>query len=269
MHTVATPALLLVLAAAFCCAPAASAGAVCEATSGRATAALVELYISEGCSSCPPADLQLRTLRRQLDANAVLVPLALHVSYWDQIGWKDVFAQARFDARQHALLTMGRRQVAYTPQFFVNGKEVREWRAALPAEIRRTNARPAPLTIQLQTSTAAATLLLDATVRATVSTTAAPAAGALYLAVSESGLLSPVRRGENSGVTLQHDDTVRLWLGPFALEQGHLRVHQQVPLPAAWRRDRLQAVAFVQGADGRIVQAVSTAQCLAPSAGML
>lgn len=277
MKPVAKPALLLVLAAAFCCASVSSAGAVCEATSGRTTAALVELYTSEGCSSCPPADLQLRTLRRQLDVSAVLVPLALHVSYWDQIGWKDVFAQTRFDARQHALLAMGRSQLAYTPQFFVNGKELRDWRAALPAEIRRTNARPAPLTIQLKTSTAAsgggATLLLDAAVGAAAGSAAGSAAGAaagaLYLAVSESGLVSPVLRGENGGATLRHDDTVRLWLGPFALEQGQRRVRQQVPLAAAWRGDHLQVVAFVQGSDGRIVQAVSTAQCLATSAGTL
>lgn len=258
--------LMLSLGASLCAASASYAGG-CEVKSGPATAALVELYTSEGCSSCPPADRQLSNLRRQLDANAVVVPLALHVSYWD-LGWKDVFAQKIFDARQSELLEKRRNKVVYTPQFFVNGNELRDWDAALPAEIRRTNAKPAPLTITLKSAlanvapapAAGATLLLEADVSAADARTA----GALYLAISESGLVSHVLRGENGGATLTHDDTVRLWLGPFPLAQGKIRVHQEVSLPAAWRSERVQAVAFVQSADdARILQAVSTAQCLA------
>lgn len=259
--------LMLSLGASLCAASAAYAGG-CEVKSGPATAALVELYTSEGCSSCPPADRQLSNLRRQLDANAVVVPLALHVSYWDRIGWKDVFAQKIFDARQSELLEKRRNKIVYTPQFFVNGNELRDWAAALPAEIRRTNAKSAPLTITLRSTpanaapapAASATLLLEADVSAADARTA----GALYLAISESGLVSHVLRGENGGATLTHDDTVRLWLGPFQLVQGKIRVRQEVSLPAAWRSERVQAVAFVQSTDdARILQAVSTAQCLA------
>ncbi len=264
------PILMLTLLASFCAASASYASGVCEVKSGPATAALVELYTSEGCSSCPPADRQLSNLRGQLDANAVVVPLSLHVSYWDQIGWKDIFAQKIFDARQSELLEKRRYKVVYTPQFFVNGDELRDWSAALPSEIRRINAKPAPVTISLKSTAgnpplktaAGATLLLDADVSAADPRTA----GALYLALSESGLVSHVLRGENSGVTLRHDNTVRLWLGPFPLTQGKTRVHQEISLPAAWRSDHVQAVAFVQNSDdAHILQAVSTAQCQAPA----
>lgn len=258
-------------AAAALCAACVPCAADCVVKSGPATAALVELYTSEGCSSCPPADRQLSALRSRLDANAVIVPLALHVSYWDQIGWKDIFAQKLFDARQRDLVERNRKNVVYTPQFFVNGGELRDWSTALPATIRRINATPAPLTITLKTSAVkpapagaqSAAWLLDADVAAATATNPATA-GALYLALSESGLSTQVLRGENGGTTLHHDDTVRLWLGPFPLDKGKAHVRQQVALPAAWRSDRLHAVAFVQGgADGRILQAVSSAQCTA------
>lgn len=252
------PAILSLGAAL--CAASSSYAAGCTVTSGPATAAVVELYTSEGCSSCPPADRQLSDLRRQLDADAVVVPLALHVSYWDQTGWSDVFAQKTFDARQSALLKNRHNKVVYTPQFFVNGQELRDWRTALPAAIRAVNATPAPLTITLKSTPAGAALQLDADVAAAEPRTA----GSLYVALSESGLVSHVLRGENGGATLRHDDTVRLWLGPFPLAQGKVHVQKTISLPAAWQRERVQAVALVQRADdARVLQAVSTAQCTA------
>ena len=244
--------------ATLCLVPASYAANGCAVKSGPATAALVELYTSEGCSSCPAADRQLNGLRRALDPAAVVVPLALHVTYWDQIGWKDVFAQKAFDARQAWLLESALHKVAYTPQFFVNGSELRDWRADLPAAVRRTNAVPAALTITLKTAAAdAGSLLLEATVNAPDQRTA----GALYVVLSESALVSQVLRGENRGAMLRHDATARLWLGPFALAGGSAHLRQQVALPTGWRRELLQAAAFVQGPDARILQAVSTAQC--------
>jgi hypothetical protein len=92
--------------------------AACDARSGPKTAALVELYTSEGCSSCPPADRQLSRLRQALDPAAKVVPLALHVGYWDYIGWKDPYAQAAFGERQNRLVHANQRRTVYTPQFF-------------------------------------------------------------------------------------------------------------------------------------------------------
>ena len=235
------------------------AGNACEVKSGAATAALVELYSSEGCSSCPPADRQLSQLHQTLDAQASVVPLALHVSYWDQIGWKDVFAQKIFDARQSNLLVGRKNHVVYTPQFFVNGTELRSWRDGLPDAIRTINAKPATVAITLKTNaTANNTVVVDADVNARDSKTS----GVLYLAISESALVSHVLRGENGGATLKHDDVVRVWLGPTALVQGKLHLRQEVNIPTTWNRQNLQAVAFVQDqGNGNVLQAVSTAQC--------
>ena len=115
--------------------PLAHAGGSCQVQSGPTTAALVELYTSEGCSSCPPADDTLRAIRHSAGPHAVVIPLALHVSYWDRIGWKDVFAQKTFDARQSSLVAAVGSKVVYTPQFFVNGREQRNWNMALSGAI--------------------------------------------------------------------------------------------------------------------------------------
>ena len=236
-----------------------AAGQRCAVQSGPQTAALVELYSSEGCSSCPPADRRLNALRKEAGAASLVVPLALHVTYWDQIGWTDPLAQAQFDSRQAELLRHQPRHVAYTPQFFVGGTELRSWDAQLPTAIRRINATGAPVNISLAaTPGPGGTLLLEAQAAAPDAQTG----GYLYLAVSESGIVSKVLRGENRGATLHHDAAVRLWLGPVALAQGHASLRREVRLPASWRPEQLQVVAFVQRADSSaILQAVSTAQC--------
>lgn len=254
------PVLLTVLATALTTGLPSYAGNTCEVKSGASTAALVELYTSEGCSSCPPADKQLSNLKRQLAPDAAVVPLSLHVSYWDDIGWKDIFAKKTFDQRQSELVAAQHSRVVYTPQFFVNGSEVRSWRGNLSQVIRQINATPAPVTITLKTSaTSTDKVVLDATVNAKDKSNVE---GDLYVAISENDLTSNVLRGENSGVTLHHDNTVRQWFGPISLSQGVARFHQDVVLPAGWKRDNLHAVAFVQAPnEGNVLQAVSTEQC--------
>ncbi len=191
------------------------AGNTCEVKSGTATAALVELYTSEGCSSCPPADKQLSRLTEQVGPGASVVPLSLHVTYWDAIGWRDIFAQKTFDARQSNLLEGKPNHVVYTPQFFVGGNELRTWRDTLPDTIRRINARPAPVAITLKTAAADnGNVSLDVQAQ---SAGAKKIDGDLYVAISENDLSSKVLRGENSGVTLHHDNTVRLWYSPIKL----------------------------------------------------
>jgi hypothetical protein len=237
----------------------ASGFAACDARSGPNTAALVELYTSEGCSSCPPADQQLRRLRQALDPAANVVPLALHVGYWDYIGWKDPYAQAAFGERQSWLVRSNQRNTVYTPQFFVSGTELRSWQGGLRDKVRQVNAQPAAAAIRVQASMAPnGALALNA--EATARSAAEPAV--LYLALAESGLASKVTRGENNGVTLAHDHVVREWIGPVRLTGGAARVQRDIPLPAAWSRARLEVVAFVQDQrTGSVLQAVSAQQC--------
>ena len=233
--------------------------AACDARSGPKTTALVELYTSEGCSSCPPAEKQLRSLRQALDPAAEVVPLALHVGYWDYIGWKDPYAQAAFGARQSWLVRSNQRKTVYTPQVFVSGTELRSWQSALRDRVRQLNALPAAAAIRVSASNAPdGALALDA--EATARAGAGPAA--LYLALAESGLVSKVTRGENSGVTLAHDHVVREWIGPIRLTGGTARVQRDIALPATWSRARLEVVAFVQDErSGEVLQAVSAHQC--------
>lgn len=253
------PPALTIFASAICIALPAYAGTACEVKSGATTAALVELYTSEGCSSCPPADKQLGQLSRQSGTQAVVVPLALHVSYWDAIGWKDPYAQKTFDLRQSALLANRKNHIVYTPQFFVNGNELRAWRSDLPAAIRAINSKPAALDMQLKMAGTGGNVL---TLTADVLAREQKATGALYVALTENALTSAVSRGENSGVTLRHEHVVRAWFGPLPLVQGGASWQQRIALPAEWRREQLQAVAFVQDArDGNVLQAVSTASC--------
>jgi hypothetical protein len=230
----------------------------CNVRSGPKTAALVELYTSEGCSSCPPADRQLSRLRRALDAAAEVVPIALHVGYWDYIGWKDPYAQDSFGERQSWLVYINREHTVYTPQFFVGGAELRSWRSTLADQVRQLNDLPAAADIRVQARVVAKDkLVLNA--EATVRAAAEPA---LYLALAESGLSSSVRRGENSGATLAHDHVVREWIGPVRFSAGSAKLQREIALPPAWKRANLELVAFVQDLrTGSVLQALSANQC--------
>jgi len=194
------------------------------------TPVLVELFTSEGCSSCPSADDALSWLAKEQPVDGVeVIPLALHVDYWDYIGWSDPFAQRAFVERQEAYARKG--GDVYTPQMVVQGDAsfVGGKAAALKAlEARR--GQPAQA------------VKLEAKVeRGVLSATASSASGTVWIAVTESGLESKVQRGENAGRTLSHDAVVRRLVkgGTLSLE-----------LPKTWKRERLAVVAFVQDADG-------------------
>jgi hypothetical protein len=231
----------------------------CEAQSGTNTAALVELYTSEGCSSCPPADRQLSRLRQALDPTAVVVPLSLHVDYWDYIGWKDPFAQGEFAKRQTWLAHANQQGFVYTPHFFVGGTELRSWPGDLRDVVWRLNAQPADAQIHIEASVASDDAL---TVTADAKTRVPGDRADLYLAVTENGLVSKVTRGENGGVTLAHDHVVRAWIGPIPLAGGEGRVQRQITLPASWNRSQLAVIGFVEDrGSGRVLQAVGAQHC--------
>jgi hypothetical protein len=233
--------------------------AACDARSGPKTAALVELYTSEGCSSCPPADRQLSRLREALDPAAEVVPLALHVGYWDYIGWKDAYAQDVFGERQSWLVRANRQKTVYTPQFFVGGTELRSWQRTLPDRVRQVNMLPAAAAIRIQaglTASGALALRVEASARPGIG----PAA--LYLALAENGLVTRVTRGENGGVTLAHEHVVRDWIGPIRLAAGAAQAEREIALPAGWNRAQLDVVAFVQDErSGSVLQALGAQQC--------
>ena len=117
--------------AALSCAASAQQQAVLQ--SGPERVALIELYTSQGCSSCPPADQWLSRLKGHAALWRKVVPVAFHVDYWDYIGWRDPFARPGFGKRQRRYAMEGGTRTVYTPGIFLNGKDWRGWtREALP-----------------------------------------------------------------------------------------------------------------------------------------
>jgi len=238
--------------------PPAAAGAQCSARSGAATVALVELYTSEGCSSCPPADRWLSgTFRGGADAQKAIA-LAFHVDYWDRLGWKDRFATAAYTDRQYAAMRANRETFVYTPQVLVQGRDLRGWRdlGRDAAPIAAINARPARASVELDAATTHRSLAVKAAVRIP---DAADRAGArTYVALVESGLASDVRAGENSGAHLVHDHVVRALRAGAAVDQGGTGLTEiALPWPAEAGRDAT-VVAFVQNAaTGDVLQALA------------
>lgn len=232
---------------------------VCGVSSGQQTAALVELYTSEGCSSCPPADAWLREAPGARYRSDQLVPLALHVPYWDYIGWKDVLAQPAFAERQSWLVGLNGHRTVFTPHFFVSGSEVRDWQGGIDAEIRRANARPAAVRIVIDA------VLSRPGVLAVSAEATAPASASeleLYLAVTEDKLISAVSAGENRNAILRHDHLVRTLVGPLSIPGGRIAERRELSIDPSWQVAQLGVAAFVQDRrSGRVIQAVTTAPC--------
>src|SRR5258706_10001900 len=103
------------------------AGNACTATSGATVPAVVELYTSEGCDSCPPADRWVASLKDEA-ARGKVIPLAFHVDYWDYLGWKDRFGDPVYSARHREAASRGGAKVIYTPQVLLDGREFQQWR---------------------------------------------------------------------------------------------------------------------------------------------
>jgi hypothetical protein len=252
-------ALTLILAALM---PQALA-ATCSAQSGPHTAALVELYTSEGCDSCPPADRWLQGLGTQGFAPGRVVPLSLHVNYWDYIGWKDPYALQRFSDRQRRLAQVLRARVVYTPQVMLQGADFRRWHAAGAFEdaVAKINARAPAAHIALSLEGGRPHALLTQ-VRAQLLDAAQAQDAALYLASYENKLVSSVAAGENRGRTLSHDYVVFEWLGPIAFTAGKIDETRALPLLPKAVPAHSGVAAFVQNRrTAEVLQALMLPAC--------
>jgi hypothetical protein len=247
---------IALLLASLCVAVDAGA-AQCKAVSGSHTAALVELYTSEGCSSCPPADRWLSSLK-----SPSVVPIALHVDYWDYIGWKDPYAKREFSLRQRKLTQLQRLALVYTPQVMLQGRDFRGWGTpAFDAAVARINARPAAAHISLEIL-AQEPRALRVRVDARLSQAAAPGLPSLYVASYENRLESRVMAGENRGRTLLHDYVVMEWQGPLDLAAGRLDAERLLPLLPGAVPTNSGVAAFVQDRrTGEVLQALMLPAC--------
>jgi hypothetical protein len=232
--------------------------AQCVSESGPSTAALVELYTSEGCSSCPPAERWLGSLGKRYPGTAV-VPLALHVDYWDYLGWKDPYAKREFSVRQRKLSRLQRMALVYTPQVMLQGRDFRGWGTkAFDEAVERINFEPAKARLKLTVLEADAKGL-EVEARAELVQPAGDAV--LYLTAYQSRVESKVMAGENRGRILTHDHVVLEWLGPF--EMGQQRVERRtLPLLPGATAANSGAAAFVQDRrTGEVLQALLRPSC--------
>ena len=241
----------------------------CRAVSPPYTVALIELYTSQGCSSCPPADQWLSRLQ-PLETPLHAVPLALHVGYWDYIGWKDPFARKEFNERQRRLAGHNGSGTVYTPEVFVAGSELADWghRDQFAAALKAVNARTAQADIDLQAHWMARAAGDPHDQRLAVQVRWSADASArnpqLLLAVKRSGYLTDVRAGENSGSRLRNDHVVRAWDGPYSSQRQPLMT--EILVPADTGDATLVAIAQ-DGSSGAVLQTLELAlgSCEAPA----
>ena len=202
--------------------------------------ALVELFTSEGYSSCPPADDLLGVIAFEARQKGQRIyPLAFHVDYWDDLGWPDPFSDRAFSRRQHTYAQVFDPSRVYTPQMIVNGTDafVGADRERARKSIRTALSRPAPVAVALRSVTWGADSL---TVEYEVS--GAPSGALLHIALVERGLVTRVPRGENAGRTLRHENVVRA----FETVPGGGRGRVALRPPASVVRANASVVGYVQ-----------------------
>jgi len=227
---------------------AAQESAPCSARSGATAPTVVELYTSEGCNSCPPAERWVSGLA----ASDGVVALAFHVDYWDGLGWKDRWAQAAYSQRQVASQRTTGARFAYTPQVVVDGRDTPDWPHRDAAALAATRHAAAPVALELDGQHGAVALRVTP-----VTPSSEPWTG--YLAVVDDGLVSRPDAGENRGAVLKEDGVVRS-LQPWRVA-GTGAQPLTFTLPAApppGTRRRIVAVATA-GEGGRPIQAVTLA----------
>ena len=267
---------LLLVALAFA---AASRGA----RAGPPTPILVELFTSEGCSDCPPADALLEKLTASQPISGVeIIGLGQHVDYWDRLGWKDRFSSAALTSRQQLYGARFNIDTIYTPQMVVDGRVAfvgSDTNAARRAIERALTSPHGVVRIDIDSNVGRpfqgrqnlqdrqdgdperVALHLTERVALQVTVSDLPRLGRgdradIVVAVTEGDLRSDVKRGENHGRTLTHAAVVRYMatIGQ-AVSDGVSSARADIPLAADWQRDRLKLVAFVQELRGRAILA--------------
>ncbi len=237
--------------------------AECTAHSSEHRVALLELYTSEGCNSCPPADRWLNALRDRGVGPRQVIPLAFHVDYWDYIGWRDRFAQPEFSQRQRLIAARNQASFIYTPQFVLDGRDIRRpWLDGnLAKHLDQINDQASlfDITAELYPRHKSAKLAIHAKNRDRRN-------AHLYIALYENGLSSEVRAGENAGKRLYHQHVVRQFFGPLTVAPGaNLERDVSFDLAGYGTRDNLGLAIFAEAeGSGATMQAMALPFCSEP-----
>jgi hypothetical protein len=241
-----------------------AAAALCAAESGARRVALLELYTSEGCDSCPPADRWISALpARGLDPERV-VTLGFHVDYWNYLGWNDPFAKTEYSIRQRAASQRNKARVVYTPQLLLNGADYRRgnFKDDFADRVNTINQKQPGARISLKLATGSAgELSVQGAVA--VADAAQKTAAQVHLAVYENNLANAVTSGENRGKQLRHDFVVRVLAGPFPVgPTGEVMFTHRFRLDTSWKSADLRVVSFVQNEiTGDVLQALALPVC--------
>jgi len=230
--------------------------AECSAKSGAQTVPLLELYTSEGCSSCPPADKWMSSIKTDK-----VTPLAFHVDYWDYIGWKDRFSKAEFSDRQRKTAAFGGAGYVYTPQFVMNGRDFKGWdNSRLNESIETTQKFASRANLSLNAVTEAnGDITLKANAQAVKPADAKNTD--VFIALYENKLVSQVKAGENSGRELKHDYVVREFFGAYQISNQN-EFSKNFTLKPEWKGRDAGAVIFVQNSQtGEILQSLALKFC--------
>jgi hypothetical protein len=209
---------------------------------------LVELFTSEGCSSCPPADKLLADLdQNQPIKGAQVIALSEHVDYWNRLGWKDPFSSAEFSRRQSEYARAFGGKDIYTPQMVVDGQAefVGSNLAAARAAILKAALSPKAnigLTIK---SSSPKSVTLAVQVENIPAISSGDTADVM-LAITESGLSSNVSKGENSGRKLAHSAVTRKLVKIGSISGNSFSAERTIDLDSNWKRENMKAVAFAQ-----------------------
>ena len=222
---------------------------------GKTVPVLVELFTSEGCSSCPPADEVLARLEQtQPVAGVEVIALSEHVDYWNRLGWADPFSSPIFSERQGRYADAFGRDGVYTPQMVVDGRA--EFVGSNMSRARDAIARAARLpkaTIHLTRNGGAQGDVIPLTVKIEGLPETSGDTVEVLLAVTESGLRTDVPRGENAGRKLSHAAVVRKLEVIGSVKGANFTDAPVVRMEKGWKRDRLRAVIFAQERGSRKV----------------
>lgn len=266
MPLLSAVALSLAVLPSLAASPSLTGKLACEARSAATRTAVLELYTSEGCSSCPPADRWVSALPANGFSADRLIPLAFHVDYWDQLGWPDRMAKAQFSSRQRIQAQRNRANLVYTPQLLLNGADYRYSSSGGGFEdrVRTVNLLPAAADLHVVQRPTSAGVEIKLDVR--LAQSALGQVTQTYFAITENRLQSSIKAGENQGKVLNHDFVVRELVGPLLTgSDGRLQWNSELALPRDWKRVDLAFTAFVQDTrSGDILQALHAPLCANP-----
>ncbi len=229
------------------------AGTPADTTPAARTPVVVELFTSEGCSSCPPADALLMQLDAQSPPAAEIIALGEHVDYWNRLGWKDRFSSSDYTRRQERYASRFHLDSAYTPQMVINGRtEFVGNDSSRAASTIRDAAKPrhaAPVIMVSPAGTAVGVSVNNAGHNHLD----------VILAVTESDLSTQVGGGENNGRTLRHTAVVRQLRKIGKTSSGEFTGRSDIAVDPSWRRENLRVVVFLQDPDTLEIPAAAQA----------